>query len=256
MLVPAQQHRAHISSRALLVTSAEALRIVSGGFLLLKFAFPFCWWHVVYQATSCLGITHMAGQIPLDPGSMNIVTTQPLLAALDSSSSSNDNISSSKGSSEHLAWAVAAQAWRTLCSCQAVAVAVRSCFASSCLGLTVYLTPEAAAAGAQDIVQAGLQAVRQDRDLLSFPDRMPQALAAAAAAVAGADAAASAAAADGRGGAAARAAEQGCGASSDGEEEDEHQQESIVDDYLRPPKVQHVLEPAVVYLTVPALPRG
>jgi hypothetical protein len=29
-----------------------------------------------------------------------------------------------------------------------------------------------------------------------------------------------------------------------------------VDDYLRPPTVQHVLEPPVVYLTVPALPRG
>lgn len=185
---------------------------------------------------------------------MNIVTAGHLSAAPDSSSS-NDNTSSCKGSSDNLAWAVAAQVWRTLCSCQAVAVAVRSCFASSCLGLTVYLTPEAAAAGAQDIVQAGLRAVRQDRDLLSFPDRMPQALAAAAAAVAGADAVAAAAAANGRGGAAAGADEQGCGASSDGEE-DEQQQESFVDDYLRPPKVQHVLEPAVVYLIVPALPRG
>jgi hypothetical protein len=32
--------------------------------------------------------------------------------------------------------------------------------------------------------------------------------------------------------------------------------EPCLDDYLRPPEVLEVLQPAVVYLTVPALPRG
>jgi hypothetical protein len=39
-------------------------------------------------------------------------------------------------------------------------------------------------------------------------------------------------------------------------EEGEDDVEPYLDDYLRPPEVLDVLQPAVVYLTVPALPRG
>lgn len=200
----------------------------------------------VLQATTCNGIIHMAGQIPLDPGSMNIITT---------AAAHHPNSSSSSNRGDHLAWAVAAQAWRTLCSCQAVAVAVKSCFASSCLGLTVYLTPEAAAAGGQGIVQAAVQAVQRDRSLLSWPDKMPPALAAAAAVATGdaADAAAATAAEGGAGEAHRHCVHSRCGSDTEGDDE---QQEVYVDEYLRPPVVQEVLEPAVVYLIVPALPRG
>jgi hypothetical protein len=181
---------------------------------------------------------------------MNIITPGLLPAAV-----SHPNSSSSSIIGDHLAWAVAAQAWRTLCSCQAVAVAVKSCFASSCLGLTVYLTPEAAAAGGQGVVQAAVLAARQDRGLLSWPDKMPPALAAAAAAAAAAagDAVDAAAANASEGGAS--EAHRHCvqsGTETGGEEE----QEVYVDEYLRPPAAREVLEPAVVYLTVPALPRG
>jgi hypothetical protein len=181
---------------------------------------------------------------------MNIINSGVLPAAVDHPSSS-----SSRCLGDHLAWAVAAQAWRTLCSCQAVAVAVKSCCASSCLGLTVYLTPEAAAAGGQGIVQAAVQAVRQDRGLLGWPDRMPRALtAAAAAAAAGAGDAVGAAAAVATKGGAGQVHRHCVQSGSDAEGED--QQEVYVDEYLRPPAVREVLQPAVAYLTVPALPRG
>lgn len=155
-----------------------------------------------------------------------------------------------------------------MCSCQAVAVAVRGCAARSALGLTVYLAPQAAAAGGRGLLQAALAAVRQDRSLLDAPDKMPAALCAAAAAAAGAAAAGAAAGAtlcEGAPPEAAAAAVQPsegggvsdvCGSGSEGEGEDKGDVEPYLDDYLRPPEVLELLQPVVVYLTVPALPRG
>jgi hypothetical protein len=108
------------------------------------------------------------------------------------------------------------------------------------------------------MVQAALQAVRKDRGLLTQPDSIPDALLAAAAAAAGVEAAA----ADAGGASQAqegRAAGAGTGDEDDsgGEgSEDGLQEEPYLDEYLRPPEVQQVQEPAVVYLTVPELPRG
>lgn len=217
---------------------------------------PPLWLLPVHQATSCNGIIHMAGQIPLDPGSMNIISNSTPGAPLTATHASTTSRSCSAGSS-HMAWTVAAQVWRTLCSCQAVAVAVKSCFSSSCLGLTVYLTPAAAAAGGQQMVQAALEAVRKDRSLLIQPDSIPGALLAAAAAAAGVEAAP----ADASG---ASRAQHGAAVAGTGDEDDSGsegsedglQEEPYLDEYLRPPEVQQVQEPAVVYLTVPELPRG
>jgi hypothetical protein len=194
----------------------------------------------------------MAGQIPLDPGSMNIITSSTPAAPL-----TGTHASTTSRSRSHMAWTLAAQVWRTLCSCQAVAVAVKTCFASSCLGLTVYLTPAAAAAGGQQMVQAALQAVRTDRGLLTQPDSIPDALLAAAAAAAGVEAAAADAggAYTGQHGAVVAGTGDQDGSRSEGSE-DGLQEEPYLDDYLRPPAVQQVQAPAVVYLTVPELPRG
>lgn len=170
-------------------------------------------------------------------------------------------------------WTIAAQVWRTLVSCQAVAVAVKSCFATSSLGLTVYLTHECTAAGGQALVAAALGDIWRDRDCLRLETELPPALSAAAAATA----AASGGGSSGNGTvstAAIPAASQPVSAVGDGlerrggecsgseqqeseDDEDEGgQQELLLDDYLQPPAVQQVLQPAVVYLVVPALPRG
>jgi len=184
-------------------------------------------------------------------------------------SSSSSSSSSSGLDDGSCAGRVAAQVWRTLCSCQAVAVAVKSCFASSCLGLTVYLTPQAAAAGGQAMMQAALEEAWRDRDCLNRPDRMPAALIAAAAAIVDGGGTATAAgvlavesgSAAGGGLAVGQssgvaAGPSGSGSESEGEESEGEGQQTVLDDYLMPPAVQEVLQPTVVYLTVPALPRG
>jgi hypothetical protein len=195
--------------------------------------------HIYVQATSCNGLTYMAGQIPLDPASMAIAAPSPA----------------------GLQHTIAAQTWRTLCSCQAVAVAVRSCFDSASLGLTVYLPEACAAAGGQAIVQAALQAVWADRNVLNsleVPPAVLQAAAEAAAAAAGAGLAGEPGCSSS--GISCSTEEQQQGGQTDGEDEEseaEQQQGSgFVDDYLKPPVVAKLLRPTVVYVTVPALPRG
>ncbi|WIA09297.1 hypothetical protein OEZ85_008704 [Tetradesmus obliquus] len=195
------------------------------------------------QATSCNGLIYMAGQIPLDPASMT--TAAPSPAGL-----------------QHT---IAAQAWRTLCSCQAVAVAVRSCFSTASLGLTVYLSEACAAAGGQAVVQAALQAAWADRsvlDCLEVPAAVLQAAAAAggaAADVAGQDAGRAAEVADhstSGGSCSAEEQQQGGYGEAEREESEDDEGSGFVDDYLKPPAVEKPLRPTVVYVTVPALPRG
>ncbi|WIA29375.1 hypothetical protein OEZ86_011879 [Tetradesmus obliquus] len=194
------------------------------------------------QATSCNGLIYMAGQIPLDPASMAIAAPSPA----------------------GLQHTIAAQAWRTLCSCQAVAVAVRSCFANASLGLTVYLSEACAAAGGQAIVQAALQAAWADRsvlDCLEVPAAVLQAAAAAGGAddVAGQHAGLAAEVADhstSGGGCGVAEQQQGEYEEAEDEESEDEQGCGFVDDYLKPPVVMQPLRPTVVYVTVPALPRG
>jgi hypothetical protein len=189
----------------------------------------------------------MAGQIPLDPGSMNML---PAAAAPGAAVTPH---------------AVAAQVWRTLCSCQAVAIAVKGCFATASLGLVIYLTAECAAAGGQQLVQAALAAVRQQRSLLDEPHAMPAALAAAAAAAAGDGGAADPhhmAAGDSSSSKLAAGVQQAHVGSNSArgcvsDDDDGEGQAQPLDDYLLPPAVvEQPVWPAVVYLTVPALPRG
>lgn len=185
------------------------------------------------QATACNGLVYMAGQIPLDPASMTIpAPASPSTAAT-----------------------IAAQAWRTVCSCQAVAVAVGSCVASAALGLTVYLSEACTAGGGRQVVQAALEAVWADRcllDCLEVPAAVARA-AAAAAVPAGVvlSGTAAAVAADAR----LQAVGGGSGACSSEDGGDESCG-AVIDDYLKPPAVAAPLKPAVVYVTVPALPRG
>lgn len=185
----------------------------------------------------------MAGQIPLDPASMAIAAPSPA----------------------GLQHTIAAQAWRTLCSCQAVAVAVRSCFANASLGLTVYLSEACAAAGGQAIVQAALQAAWADRsvlDCLEVPAAVLQAAAAAGGAaddVAGQHAGLAAEVADhstSGGGCGVAEQQQGEYEEAEDEESEDEQGCGFVDDYLKPPVVMQPLRLTVVYVTVPALPRG
>lgn len=79
----------------------------------------------------------MAGQIPLDPGSMALVTSS-----------------------------FPAAAWRTLASCQAVAIALRSCLVAACLSLTLYYSPEGAAGAGVGVMQGVLEAAWQQPELL------------------------------------------------------------------------------------------
>lgn len=140
----------------------------------------------------------------------------------------------------------------------------------------VYLTPECAAAGGQQLVQAALQAVWHNRSLLDEPHVIPAALLAAAEA-AGANAGAEGgnaveavrpdhdnAVTQGtqlQPGSAAGAAgdpadgQDDCGRSSCSSD-DGVAEEQPMDDYLMPPAVSERIRPDVVYLTVPALPRG
>jgi ribosomal protein L12E/L44/L45/RPP1/RPP2 len=143
-----------------------------------------------------------------------------------------------------------------------VAVAVRSCFAGAALGLTVYLSEDCAVAGGQAIVQAALQAVWGDRDLLDSLD-VPQAVLEAAAAAEAAKASSSRAAAAGEGVGTSHGSDsigQQQQQQEEVEEEDEasdsEQGSGFVDDYLRAPAVTIPVRPTVVYVTVPVLPRG
>jgi hypothetical protein len=152
---------------------------------------------------------------------------------------------------------IAAQTWRMLCSCQAVAVAVRSCFASAALGLTVYLSEGCAAAGGQAIVQAALQAVWEERSLLESLE-VPQAVLEAAAVEAAARTPSAAAPGEG--------VSTSCSSIGQQQQQEEVEEEDagsdsdqglgFVDDYLKAPAVTAPVRPAVVYVTVPALPRG
>jgi hypothetical protein len=119
-------------------------------------------------------------------------------------------------------------------------------------------------AGGQAIVQAALQAVWQDRSLLESLV-VPQAVLDVAAA--------EAARAPGSGSAAA-GKDVGTSRSSDSNEQQQQQQQhqedveqqeeesdseqgsGFVDDYLKAPAVTTAVRPTVVYVTVPALPRG
>jgi hypothetical protein len=194
----------------------------------------------------------MAGQIPLEPASMTIIQGMPAAGA-------------SRTGSGPSALGTAAQVWRTLLTCQAVAVAVKSCTASAALGLTVYVADSAV--GGDYLMQTALEAIWADRSLLDKQD-MPAALLAAAAAMEG-----------GRRSAeelqqpavhlqqaAVHQAEQ-CSSSSsnagiaaagaeDPQEAEEEGPGAVIDDYLLPPVVLQVTRPAVVYVHVPALPRG
>lgn len=204
----------------------------------------------------------MAGQIPLDPATMNIIQPTTLQPALASPTTTTSTISSSSS------LAIACQAWRTLRSCQAVAVAMRSCFATASLCLTVYLSDQCATAGGQAIVQAALEAAWRDRELLGSPDIPAAVLAAAEAGAAGNSIAGNSSSQQQGAGkeaaskgsttaAAAAAAAATTGDSSDIEgSEDGICVGAVLDDYLRPPAMPCPVQPAVVYVSVPALPRG
>ena len=166
------------------------------------------------QATSCGGLIHAAGQIPLDPGSMEIT------AAGDFD----------------------AQAALALAHMQSVAVAAGGDAARACLGLTVYLAGEAAggadagdgpAAAARRSVLRRLGELR--RDAPGYAQRAESARLAA-------------------GGAPGFAAASGGG--DDEEEEEEEGNGAFLDEYLRPPATALRLRAPVVFVGVPALPRG
>lgn len=198
----------------------------------------------------------MAGQIPLDPATMNIIQPPAASTPTKSSDSSSSSISPE---------IIACQVWRTLCSCQAVAVAVKTCVATASLALTVYLTESCADAGGQAVVAVALEEMWANRDTLDSLD-IPQAVLAAAdeaastsSSVAGGSSCErqqAAGSASGPPGAASAAAADADSDHDSAEGEQEFCDAAVVDDYLRPPEVCCTLQPAVLYVTVPALPRG
>eukprot|EP00775_Hariotina_reticulata_P010371 gene10371-10529_t len=209
------------------------------------------------QATACNGLIYMAGQIPLEPASMAIRDQLRAPTGTTSTGSSSARI-------------IAAQVWRTLLSCQAVAVAIKSCVASAALGLTVYLADSAV--GGQHLMQTALEAIWADGSLLDKQDMPPALLAAAAALETGRcagqqqqqpghlqQAAVQEAAQDSSSSNAGMADDNNAQQEQEEEEEEQEQEEeaaAVVDDYLLPPLVLQCICPAVVYVSVPALPKG
>lgn len=185
----------------------------------------------------------MAGQIPLDPATMNILQPPPTSPSAPSSSSSVSP------------QAIACQVWRTLRSCQAVAVAVKSCVATASLALTVYLTESCAAAGGQAVVEAALEAVSANRDTLDS-QTVPQTVLAAAVEAGGGGSGDSGSGHGEHQQQAVRMCAPGDVYSDHERDGDEGGGGAVIDDYLRPPVVCHMMQPAVLYVTVPALPRG
>jgi hypothetical protein len=153
----------------------------------------------------------MAGQIPLDPGSMAIAPG-----------------------------GFAAQARLALANTQAVAVAAGGCLAAACLGLAVYVSEAAAGRAARREVQALLAELRIDA--VGFVARAERERLRQLPPAGGAT--------SGCGG--------GCGVVERGAAvgEDEEAPGGHIDEYLRPPRTALRLRPPVVYLEVPALPRG
>ncbi len=175
----------------------------------------------------------MAGQIPLDPASM-------ALKLPDASS----------------------QTRQALGSCQAVATAMRSSLQGRALGLHVYLTPEAGGVGAvRAVVESELGLQSEGRQQLEQGDA-----GGAGADAAGADAAgASGAAAGGDAAAGASAGIDGDGgdgggadAGGDGPEEGWCSRDDGVAGGSDGAASEGLVPggPLVVYITVPALPRG
>lgn len=151
----------------------------------------------------------MAGQIPLDPGSMTIAPG-----------------------------GLPAQAPLALAHAQAVAVAAGGDVAAACLGLTVYLAGAAGGRDARQLVLDALAALR--RDPLGFVARAERARLAAGGA-------------PGFGAAGGAGGGEGSGSGSEG---DGGGGGGHVDGYLQPPRSGAALAPPVVFLEVPALPRG
>lgn len=152
------------------------------------------------QALMHCGLVHFAGQIPLDPGSMAVI----------------------QGDAR-------AQAVRSLQSCQAVAVAMRTDLPNSMLWCTVYCS-EAVDAAARGDVERAVHAFLQGSMEEATGSEQAQP------------------AADGEAGRDARSSSTG---SSAGEEEVEE-----LDEYLVPPAMKRHWGPLLTFVTVPHLPRG
>jgi enamine deaminase RidA (YjgF/YER057c/UK114 family) len=177
------------------------------------------------QATSSGGAIFMAGQIPLDPGSMTVAPG-----------------------------GFAAQARLALANTQAVAVAAGGCLGSACLGLTVYLAAAAAGPGARSEVQGLLRLLQTDP--AGFAARDARLRLRRAGILGPAPPAAAAPAGHAAAGAEEEEEEEfEAGAGGEGTGSDE-EGEGFLDDYLRPPRTALRLRPAVLYVEVPALPRG
>lgn len=124
------------------------------------------------------------------------------------------------------------------CSCQRVAVAVRTDLPQSLLWCTVYCSEAAGAAGRQRAAAHLAAFLRRELDTALLEQRQQ---ARSQGSGAGQQAGSSSSSHDGE---------------EDGEGEEDEEDEAALDDYLQPPAMHRHWQPLITFVTVPELPRG